>query len=167
MSFLEQLKENVQLIAILGTFISVLLAVIRYYVATKREQAAREYETYNALDERYMEFQKLCMQYPHLDVFDIADAKTAALTDVQRKQELILFTMLISLFERAYLMYYGQSQALKRRQWRGWEAYIHAYGQRPNFRAAWDTIAAPDAASDETSFDQKFTKFMTAALSGT
>lgn len=55
----------------------------------------------------------------------------------KKKQELIAFTILISVFERAYLMYHDQSTVIKERQWLGWEEYIESYCKRDNFRNSW------------------------------
>jgi hypothetical protein len=79
----------------------------------------------------------LCFQYPHLNIFDVADQTPSTLDSQQIKQELIAFTILFSILERAYLMYHDQSTEMKRKQWSGWEEYISDYCMRENFRSAW------------------------------
>jgi hypothetical protein len=94
----------------------------------------------------------LCFEYPQLDLFDVPDATPRQLTATEAKQELIAFTFLISVFERAYLMYHDQSNRVKAAQWTGWDEYIRCYCERENFRSAWDI-------SGET-FDRNFENFM-------
>jgi hypothetical protein len=135
-----------------AVLVGVPLGLYQYYRAVKKEQHDREYGAYNALDDKYLEFQKMCLEYPHLDVFDIRDPMRVELTEIQRKQELITFTMLFSIFERAYLMYSGQSAAIRQRQWSGWHDYIGDYCGRENFKRAW-------AVSGNT-FDSDFQAYM-------
>lgn len=124
--------------------------------ASRKEQREREEAVYHALDEKYLDFQRLCLQYPYLDVFDVPDKWPGNLTTHQKKEELILFTMLFSLFERAYILHNKENQRVLKGQWAGWQAYIHAYCQRENFQAAWKI-------SGET-FDPRFQVFMDKAI---
>lgn len=128
------------------------LAYIQYRIAKRKEKKDREYGTYNALDEKYIEFQKLCLERPYLNIFDIPDELPKKLTDKQAKEELILFTMLFSIFERAYLLYSDQTSKIKKKQWLGWETYIKGYCNRSNYLKAWEV-------SGET-FDTDFERYM-------
>jgi len=128
------------------------LAFIQYRVTKRKEKRDREYGTYNALDEKYLEFQNLCLQFPYLDVFDIPDKKPIDLSDEQKKEELILFTMLISIFERSYLLYNDQRSSIKEKQWLGWDTYIKSFCKRSNFLSAWKI-------SGQT-FDKEFEQYM-------
>jgi len=128
------------------------LAYFQYFRAKKKERRDREYGTYNALDEKYLEFQKLCLDHPYLNIFDIQDNSPSLLDAKQQKEELILFTMLFSIFERAYLLYSDQKSDIKKRQWIGWDLYIGSYCERGNFLQAWEI-------SGDT-FDTNFEKFM-------
>lgn len=129
-------------------------AYYQYRKAKEKEKRDREYGTYHALDEKYIEFQKLCLQYPYLNVFDIPDALPAELNAEQKKEELILFTMLFSIFERAFLLYTDpqQTSAIKEKQWVGWDSYISSYCNRENFLSAWEISGS--------TFDTEFEKYM-------
>jgi len=130
---MEYLEAAYYIVVILGLPI----AVFQYINTKLKEQRLRDYATYDALDEKYIEYQHLCLQHPDLDIFDVPDAKPIPLNDQQRKEELISLTLLMSIFERAYLMYHGASDNIRKRQWSGWKDYIHGYCLRPNFRSAW------------------------------
>jgi len=68
----------------------------KYLRAVRREQMDREYGTYDALDDKYVAFQQMCLEKPCLNVFDVEDKITTSLTAPQKKEELILFTILIT-----------------------------------------------------------------------
>lgn len=149
---LQTIKDWVELASAIVVLLGVPIGLYQYYRAKKKEQLDREYGTYNALDERFLEFQASCLENPQLDVFDLPDAAPQQLSPVQQKQEIILFTMLFAIFERAYLMYYDQATEIKERQWSGWQEYIQTFCQRPNFQRAWQVSGA--------TFDRRFEEFM-------
>ena len=84
-----------------ATRLGVPMFLISYLSNQAAERKRAEYGTYDALDEKYVEFQKLAIQYPKLD---IADAPMPA-SDVQLSAEEIavrrtLYQILIATFER-------------------------------------------------------------------
>lgn len=152
MPSLATIKLIIETVAQLVVVIGFPLAIIQYQRTKRREASDREYGTYNALDDKYIEFQELCLRHPRLDVFDIPLANPPSLTDEERQQELIAFTLLMSIFERSFLMYRDQTRPIRRAQWVGWHHYMDGYCRRQNFRDAW-TISG-------TTFDERFQEFM-------
>jgi hypothetical protein len=128
------------------------LVIVQYRITKRKEKRDREYGTYNALDEKYLEYQKLCLQYSDLNIFDITDKEPKLLNEKQKKEELILFTMLFSIFERAYLLYIDQYSHIKQKQWIGWDTYIKSYCKRDNFLDAWKISGS--------TFDIEFEKYV-------
>jgi hypothetical protein len=121
----------------------------------KRESDARELATYDALDNKYLEFEELCLRYSSLDVFDVPDDRAITptpLSPMQKKRELIAFTMLFSIFERAFYMYSKQTAAVQDDQWSGWNDFIAGYCERPNFQDAWKESGS--------TFKKDFQKYM-------
>ena len=110
------------------------IGLIQFVIASRKEIRDREYGTYDALDQKYLDFQKFCFDNPNLDIFDIADKQPKVLTPQEEKQEMIAFIMLYKLFERAFLMYRNQSSGIKKKQWIGWQSYIDDYLERTNFQ---------------------------------
>jgi hypothetical protein len=137
MGWLVRVKDVLEALSYLTILVGFPLAIYQFWRAARKEALDREYGTYNALDEKYLEFQRLCLENPRLDIFDISDPKPNGLTPEEEKKELIAFTMLFSIFERSYLMYSAEDSNLKARQWTGWNEYISAYCKRDNFRRAW------------------------------
>lgn len=139
MNWLLTHGEAFEALAHLVVLIGVPVGLLQFALKTRKERRDREYGTYNALDEHYLDFQKMCLQYPNLDVFDIPDATPLELSSEDQKRELVAFTLLFSIFERAFLMYKDQSRTMRLRQWTGWHQYIESYCGRENFRQAWRT----------------------------
>ncbi len=60
---------------------------------------------------------------------------TPNLSDEQRERMWVIFDMLISLFERAYLLaYQDEMDAKQRRRWHSWEDYMREWSRREDFR---------------------------------
>ena len=148
---MESIKVFFETIYYVLAIIGVPVAIYQYFSVKKKESLDREYGTYDALDEKYLEYQDLCLKYTYLDIFDIPDARPGILNEIQKKEELIAFTMLISILERAYLMCHKQP-GVKIKQWSGWKEYIIAFCGRANFRIAWKVAG--------TQFDSDFKKFV-------
>ena len=73
------------------------------------------------------------MENPDLRLF--SDESTE-LNEEQRERQLIIFAMLTSLFERAYLLLFEESMSAKQaRRWNSWEDYIQEWCKKPNFLA--------------------------------
>jgi hypothetical protein len=143
-----------------GSYLAVVLgvpaALVQYVRATLKEQKDREYGTYDELDDKYLDYQRLCLENPELDIWDIPDDLPKVLSQVERKRELQVFTVLFSIFERAYLMYSDMSSEVKRTQWHGWEEYIRSYSKRENFSRAWK--------QGGSTFATDFTRYMDALI---
>ncbi len=150
---LERLKDIFEFLYYACALVGIPAGLFQYIKASRKEQQDREYGTYDALDQKYVDFLSLCYEHPELDVFDVPDPKPCALTEEQKKTELIVLTILFSIFERAFLMYRDQSWEVKRRQWfEGWHEYIFSYCRRKNFQDAWKV-------SGDT-FDLSFQEYM-------
>lgn len=152
MDFLIAQREVLETLSFLAIVLGIPAGIVQFYRTKRREQLDREYGTYNALDEKYLEFLDLCFRFPELDIFDIADSRLRRLTPLDKKRELIAFTVLISLLERAFLMYRDQSSEVKQRQWLGWLDYMRLYAGRSNFQRAWSMAG--------DMFDTEFCRFM-------
>ncbi len=132
----------------IATLISVLLAVTLFVQGERKEAAqnaraatlereARVRDAYSSLDDRYLDYVKLCLEHPDLDVFDTPMVNRPRPTFEQQRQEAMVLSMLISIMERAYLMYCTHSDNFEKNQWSTWAAYMKMWSARPNFRAEW------------------------------
>src|ERR1700674_5404734 len=106
---METIKDIAQIIFYISLSISGPLAVIEYLKAKRIDRQAREYETYNELDNRFFEYQRLALEYYDLDILDVPNNDPSLAFDKKRKQEMVAYAILFSLFERAYLMFRQQA----------------------------------------------------------
>ena len=98
-----------------------------------REREASEDELHQNLSDNYQEFLRTALENPDLKLF--SNEETPELNDEQRERMLIIFSMLISLFERAYiLMHERRMSKTQARQWASWEDYMREWCQREDFR---------------------------------
>ena len=145
---IERIFSPFERLVPLCTLISVAIAVALYVQgqAKERDANAREVarahelkvtEAFNALDDKYIDYVKLCLAHPELDTFDTPLARDRPATPGELRGESMMFAILLSMMERSYLMYRDPSDAFKREQWVGWEAYMRSWTGRENFLAEW------------------------------
>lgn len=133
MELLKLLEITNHLITVFG----VPAAIYVFLREQKLMRREREYGTYDALDNKYIELQQLCLQHPELDVFDTPYESPPHLTPEQKKQEEAICLIRLSIFERAYLMYKRSSLSNRKEQWDGWNTEIREWFERPNFVRCW------------------------------
>lgn len=126
-------KDIFEIASYITILFGIPIGLTQYYQNNRKEQLDREYGTYDALDMKYLDYQRFCFDHPYLDISNIPDKNPQVLTPEQHKQESIAFEMLYSIFERSYLMYRDQGNDIIKKQWNGWKEYIEDYLTRPNF----------------------------------
>lgn len=131
--------ETWELLSYVVTVIGLPLAIAVFIFEQRKERDNEEEEVYQLLSDNYQEFLKIALEHPDLRLF--ASEETAALSVEQRERMFIIFSMLISLFERAYLLLYEDDMAEKQlRRWRSWEDYMGEWCNRADFRALLPTL---------------------------
>lgn len=162
----NHLLEN---LSYLATVVGLPVLFASYIFALNAETERREYGTYDLLESKYVEFQQLALRYAKLDVAEFPLKAPGALSDEELVQQRILYMILFSLFERAFLMYRSRFHLLRGRtrneQWKGWESYMRRYAERESCRLAWYNHEAPrkDVRQD---FDDRFEHFMHGLMQG-
>jgi len=137
LKFFEDMKVLVDPLAAIGGIAGLYLALAAYRKATKKEQLDRERGTYDSLDAKYLDFLRLSIQHPELDLFERPLPAPPELSDQGCVQQLAAFAILLSIFERAYLLFKDETDGLRARQWAGWQGSMSQYAERGNFREAW------------------------------
>ena len=114
------------------TVIGLPLAIFVFLFEQRKERENEEEEVYQLLSDNYQDFLKVALENPDLRLFS---NENIALTEEQGERQLIIFAMLTSLFERAYLLLYEDDMSPKQaRRWNSWEDYIQEWCNKPNFR---------------------------------
>jgi hypothetical protein len=141
-----------ELLSYVATALGIPAAILAYWRVKTRERHEREYAAYHAVDEKYADYLRLCIEHPRLDLYYLALEEEVPLTPEEKVQQLALCEILIAVLERAFLMYRDQATAIKRVQWEGWDAYMHDWAKRRNFRTFWAELGEQ--------FDEDFVRYM-------
>ncbi|MDP8568292.1 hypothetical protein [Methylophilus aquaticus] len=115
------------------TVVGLPLAIITFVMEQRKERENEDEEVYQLLADNYTDFLKLVMTNPDLQLR--SQSTTQQLTAEQEERKQVLFEILISLFERAYLLTYDTDMRGKRlRRWMSWEDYMREWCKREDFR---------------------------------
>jgi hypothetical protein len=128
--------ETMELASYVVTVVGLPLAIAVFVIEQRKERRNEDEEIYQELSDEYMDFLRLALQHSDLKLFR-QRADGAPLTDEQLERKNILFGILVSLFERAYLLVYEDDMSRQaRRLWQSWEDYMREWCRREDFRAA-------------------------------
>ncbi len=124
-----------ELLSYVVTVVGLPLAIAVFVFEQRKERDNEEEEVYQLLSDNYQEFLKITLEHPDLRLF--ASEVTPALSAEQHERMFIIFSMLISLFERAYLLLYEDNMKEKQlRRWRSWEDYMGEWCNRADFKGS-------------------------------
>lgn len=124
-----------ELLSYVVTVIGLPLAIVVFLYEQRKERENEEEAVYQMLSDNYQDFLKVALDNPDLRL--LSNVAGAALSDEQKERRYIIFAMLISLFERAYLLLYEDHMTPKQaRRWNSWQDYMHEWCARPDFRAS-------------------------------
>lgn len=149
---METVKDVAQIVYYLTLSVAGPLALIEYFKALKRDRLANEYKVYDELNNRFFEYQKIALEYYDLDILDVPNNDPSLAFDKKRKQEMVAYAILFSLFERAFLMFSQQTEAFLLRQWSGWKHFLDDFIRRETVRTAWQL--------SKGTYDTSFQNFM-------
>ncbi len=124
-----------ELLSYIVTVVGLPLAITVFLFEQRKERENEEEEVYQLLSDNYQDFLKVALNNPDLRLF--SNDVTLPLNEEQKERQLIIFAMLISLFERAYLLLYDDGMSPKQaRRWHSWKDYIVEWCDKPRFRAS-------------------------------
>ncbi|MDX1498996.1 MAG: hypothetical protein R3176_03810 [Woeseiaceae bacterium] len=127
--------ETWELLSYIVTVLGLPLAVAVFVFEKRKERAAEEEEVYEALSARYHDFLRLALENPDLRL--LSTSRTEDLNAEQQERMRAIFGLLISLFERAYILLYEDDlRGAEARHWRSWEDFMQEWCARDDFRSA-------------------------------
>ncbi len=158
----QLLQATANLVTSLGlilTLVGLFVALRSYRAERERERLEKAYGTFDDLDNKYVEFMYKCTEYPHLDLFSEPARSGRQISEADLLVERALYAVLISIFERAYLMFERHAdKEAKDRQYAGWVECMKSYCTRESFLNEWNTIGHQ--------FDTGFQQEMNALIEG-
>ena len=116
------------------TVVALPFAVIVFYLEQLKERQNEEEEIYQKLTDEYADFSKILLEHADLGLMSntVPDEK---LSTEQRERKHIIFDLLVSLFERAYILVYEENMNKQnQRLWATWDDYIKFWCKRKDFR---------------------------------
>ena len=126
--------ETWELLSYVVTVVGLPFAILVFVWEKRRERANEDEEIYQQLSDEYADFIKLVLENSDLR---LRSRDPVGLTAEQQERTLLIYDLLISLFERAYLLVYEvEMSKQQRRMWQSWEDYMREWCARPDFRAA-------------------------------
>jgi hypothetical protein len=118
----------------LVTIIALPYAIFVFAVEQRKERQNDEEEIFQRLSDEYREFLKLVLDNSDLQLLRREGARQD-FTEEQKERRQAIFGILISLFERAYLLVYEEKMNRQtRRMWQSWEDYMREWARRADFR---------------------------------
>lgn len=122
-----------ELLSYVVTILGLPFAIFLFAFEQRKERENEEEEIYELLAASYTDFLKLVIANPDLRLR--SDRTTPNLNEEQQDRTFAMFEILISLFERAYLLLYEEKMSgKKRRRWLSWEDFMREWCRREDFR---------------------------------
>lgn len=126
--------EWLEALSYVVTIIGLPFAIIVFLQEQRKERQNDDEDMYLQLSDEYAKFLRLVLE--HADLHLITRSQPAApFTSEQIERRNVLFELLISIFERAYILVYEeQMDRQATRLWQTWADYIRDWCRRPDFR---------------------------------
>jgi hypothetical protein len=111
-------------------------AILVFIYERRKQRYVDEEEIYQRLSDEYTSFLKLVLDNSDLQLLR-KHAPLAQLSEEQMERKQALFGILVSIFERAFILVYEERMKKQtRRLWSSWEDYMREWCRRADFRQA-------------------------------
>ena len=128
--------ELFELLSYVVTVIGLPFAIVVFMHEQRRARQAEQEEIYQRLSDEYAGFLKLVLENADLSLLRNQNP-SQQLTSEQDERRFTIFNILVSLFERAYMLVYEEPlNKQNTRLWKSWEDYMREWCRRPDFRAS-------------------------------
>lgn len=118
------------------TVVGLPFAILVFIWEQRKERQMNQEELYQRLSDEYTKFMKLVLDNADLRLLR-PGGQSFQLTEEQQERQLALFSILVAIFERAYLLVYEDTmEPQTRRMWQSWEDFMRDWCKRTDFRAA-------------------------------
>jgi hypothetical protein len=110
-------------------------AIVFFAWEQRKERDNEEEEQYQLLSDAYTDFLKVVLEHPDLHLRTREPLMDP--TPEQHERMMVIFDMLVSLFERAYLVAYKPRMSeTEARRWNSWDDYMREWCSRQDFHHA-------------------------------
>ncbi len=127
-------KEFWETASFIVTVIGLPVVIGIFVVEQRKERRNEEEESWQRLSDAYNDFLEVVIDHPDLHLR--TGRGPAALTPEQEERMMVIFDMLIGLFERAYLVAWEPVMSPEQaRRWNSWEDWMREWCRRADFAA--------------------------------
>jgi hypothetical protein len=128
----EEWHDLWEVASFIVTTLGLPFAILFFAWEQRKERDNEDEEGYQLLSNAYNDFLKVVLAHPDLHLR--AQEPLSDPTPEQRERMLVIFDMLISLFERAYLVAYKPHMSeTEARRWNSWDDYMREWCRREDF----------------------------------
>jgi hypothetical protein len=128
-------RDAWELASFIVTVVALPFAIAFFAWEQRKERDNEEEEGYQLLSNAYNDFLKVVLANPDLQLR--TNEPLANPTQEQKERMLVIFDMLMSLFERAYLVAYKPKMSeTEARRWNSWDDYMREWCRREDFHNA-------------------------------
>jgi len=132
-------REGWELASFVVTTLGLPIAILFFAWEQHKERDNEEEEAYQLLSDAYNDFLKIVLANPDLQLR--TNEPLADPNPEQRERMLVIFDMLISLFERAYLVAFKPKMTeTEKRRWNSWDDFMHEWCRREDFHNVLPTL---------------------------
>jgi len=129
------LHDALELASFAVTVVGLPFAVWVFAMQQKKERENEEEEAYQHLADAYNDFLKVVLANSDLQLR--TNSALPEPTQEQKERMLVIFDMLVSLFERAFLVAYkAEMTQSEQRRWNSWDDYMREWCRRDDFANA-------------------------------
>ena len=129
------MRDWLELISFAVTIVGLPFAILVFLKQQRAERENEEEEAYLHLADAYNHFLEVVLANSDLQLRTNTPLPNP--TSEQNERMLIIFDMLVSLFERAYLVAHKpQMSPSEQRRWNSWDDYMHEWCRREDFANA-------------------------------
>lgn len=128
----QEWRDAWELASFIVTTLGLPFAILFFAWEQRKERDNEEEAGYQLLSDAYNDFLKVVLEHPDLQLRSSEPLQNP--TAGQRERMLVIFDMLISLFERAYLVAYKEAMGeTEARRWNSWDDYMREWCRRQDF----------------------------------
>lgn len=131
----QAMRDGWELASFVVTTLGLPFAILFFAWEQRKERDNEEEEGYQLLSNAYTDFLKVVLANPDLQLRTNEPLRDPS--PEQRERMLVIFDMLVSLFERAYLVAYKPRMSdTEARRWNSWDDYMREWCRREDFHNA-------------------------------
>lgn len=114
------------------TALALPVAIFFFMLEQRKERNNEEEAAYQLLSDAYNDFLKVVLANPDLHLR--TNEPLVNPRSEQKERTMIIYDMLISLFERAYIVAWDENMSeVEARRWNSWDDYMREWCQRESF----------------------------------